>query len=365
MLKKYFYPLSAELQQIAGEAESYQLGRHISFHSTENCPSLLGVKIAIIGLDSRADEVRRAFYTLTNPSGLSIIDMGNIRELNITNLVEIGAILFAEGIIPIYISSCPHDIFLQYKSYQTLNQLLNMAVVSSRIAYSVERVRQLYPANYLNKIMDDTEGQLFHLSILGFQSHFANPLVIKDFGLKFYDYMRLGLVKTNIEETEPFLRDADFLAIDMSAARQSDAPTAKNASPNGLGADELCRLARYAGISDKMTSLGIFGFEIDSTTQTHQLIAQTIWYFIDGVLNRKNDIITQVGNFTEYWVYAHDLSLSFWKSNKSERWWLQVPLPSDDRRQRHRLISCSYNDYLLATEGELSPRLLVAFQRFG
>ena len=94
-----------------------------------------------------------------------------------------------------------------------------------------------------------------------------------------------------MEEVEPVIRDADMVSFDVSAIRQSEAPGNNNASPNGFYGEEACQIARYAGISDKLTSIGFYEFNpsFDNNHQTAHAVAQMIWYFIDGVVNRKND----------------------------------------------------------------------------
>jgi formiminoglutamase len=59
-----------------------------------------------------------------------------------------------------------------------------------------------------------------------------------------------------------------------------------------LNGEEACAICRYAGISDKVSSFGIYEYNpaADIEEQTAQLIAQMIWYFIEGVNQRKGDI---------------------------------------------------------------------------
>jgi formiminoglutamase len=41
-----------------------------------------------------------------------------------------------------------------------------------------------------------------------------------------------------------------------------------------------------------------------------------------------------------------------------------VPIKTKKNLQRHRLLSCTYEDYTKAVNGELPERLLNAFERF-
>jgi len=70
---------------------------------------------------------------------------------------------------------------------------------------------------------------------------------------------------------------------------------------------------------------------------------------------------------TEYIVdfKSYSYQITFWNSIKSNRWWMQIPSKTDRKLRRHRLIPCSYEDYLKACEEELPERLLKAHRRFG
>jgi len=46
----------------------------------------------------------------------------------------------------------------------------------------------------------------------------------------------------------------------MSSVKNADAPANNNATPNGFSGAEICAISRYAGISDKVTSFGIYEY---------------------------------------------------------------------------------------------------------
>jgi hypothetical protein len=71
---------------------------------------------------------------------------------------------------------------------------------------------------------------------------------------------------------------------------------------------------------------------------------------------RKNDF--PVGSKKDHIKYSvfheeFDHNLVFHKSPKSERWWLEVPYPptKDFKFERHHLIPCNRNDYVIAQNG--------------
>ena len=124
-------------------------------------------------------------------------------------------------------------------------------------------------------------------------------------------------------------------------------------------------------MSDKLTSFGIYGYRknLDSLDQsTAQVVAQMIWYFADGFYNRKQDFPIQkaFNQLIQYIVHvkSFDEQLTFWRSNKSGRWWMEIPVKTQKKHVRHRLIPCAYNDYLQACNDDLPERLILAYQRF-
>ena len=69
----------------------------------------------------------------------------------------------------------------------------------------------------------------------------------------------------------------------LSEISFADAPANEN-SPNGFSGEEACMLTRYAGMSNQLSSIGIYGYEpqADVNELTAKQIAQMLWYFIDG-----------------------------------------------------------------------------------
>ncbi|MEO0338992.1 MAG: arginase, partial [Bacteroidota bacterium] len=222
---------------------------------------------------------------------------------------------------------------------------------------------------YLNELYADQKAPVFHTSIIGFQSHFTS-LDRLQFGLdRHFDLLRLGLAKADLKETEPLLRDADLIGFNLSSLSSVEFPAVQNPNPSGFSIEELCRMCRYAGMSDKLKGLSLMGYEAteDRRGESALAVAQMIWYFMEGFYNRKNDFPISTDGLVEYIVDFKqlDYQLTFWKSQKTGRWWMQVPADVKDSEQRHRLVPCSYSDYQMATNQELPQRLINAFHRFG
>lgn len=169
-----------------------------------------------------------------------------------------------------------------------------------------------------------------------------------------FDAYRLGEIQSHMDRAEALLRNADLVSVDISAVRQSDAPGNGAPSPHGFYGEELCQMMRYAGMSSKTQCLGVFEVNpsYDNAGQTAHMMAQALWYFIEGFYSRKNDNpLSNPDEFTRYLVplESQDLELCFYKSNQSDRWWVLVPCYDDMLREiysNHLLLPCTYDDYL-------------------
>jgi hypothetical protein len=184
----------------------------------------------------------------------------------------------------------------------------------------------------------------------------------------YFDACRLGEFNADFRRAEPHLRNSDLLTIDFNSIKASETLT-KEAQPNGFYAEQICQIAKYAGISDKLSSIGIFNHIGTNTSETaDHLLAEIIWYFIDGFAQRKADFpIGSKVHYTRHIVAMDDFEeeIVFYKSNKSDRWWLEVPYPPQEgmKYERHHLIPCDYEDYEKAMNNELPDLWWKTYQK--
>lgn len=144
----------------------------------------------------------------------------------------------------------------------------------------------------------------------------------------------------------------------MNAVRYSDAPANKMASPNGFYGDEMCKITRFAGMSPTLFSFGIYGYipEQDTENITAKLIAQMLWYYIDGVSVGKSEAsLDRRDEFFEYHITFTDNNSLFLKSKRTNRWWMQLPTGA--------LIPCTHKDYMTACNNEIPERWLREMER--
>jgi hypothetical protein len=99
-------------------------------------------------------------------------------------------------------------------------------------------------------------------------------------------------------------------------------------------------------------------------------LAEGIWYFLQGYFSRVGDFpFGSKADYTKFTVFMDEVSreLIFYKSNKSARWWLEVPYPPQDgaRYERHHLVPCNKSDYDNAMNNELPDLWWKTYQKLG
>lgn len=327
---------------------------------------------ALIGIHKEsADLVRQTLYGMSwTYNGLKCYDLGNVRKTNADFLIPLLKELLESNIFPLLIGSVPHFVYAQFQALLQIRDHISLASIDERVGFRLDK-RSASADDYLQKIVYQRRESLFQLNLIGLQNHFVAPELRNHLQQTGFDYIRLGEARDNPEQVEPLLRHADLVSFQLSALKRCEAPAQRQASPSGLFLEEACRLCRYAGFSDKLRSFALTGFDSSAPRNqqyaTAQAAAQLIWYLVDGIQARVGDYPVTNKGLTEYIVdwKGHDhAKLTFWKSSRSERWWLQVPAKTPRKQARHRLIPCSYEDYKQSTQGELPDRLWQAISRF-
>ena len=360
------------------------IGNKINIHTnSEGFPDLEGAKLAILGVqEDRNSEnnfgcgedlhlVRKKIYELyPGDWSAKIVDLGNVKKgAKVSDtyfaVSEIITLLLKKNIIPIIIGGGQDITYVNYRAYDTLEQSVNITTVDSRFDLGTLE-DELTSQSYLSKIIMQEPNNLFNYSNVGYQTYFNSQESIQLLDTLFFDAYRLGNAK-ELENIEPAFRNADIVSIDLGAIRQSEAPANNNASPNGFNGEEICAISRYAGLSDKVTSFGIYEYnsKLDVNAQTANLMAQMIWYFIEGVNTRVKDYpFSGKENYQKFTVLLEDDDpLIFYKSHKTGRWWIEINILSDNKYKRHALIPCTYKDYTEATRQKIPDRWYKAMQK--
>jgi len=344
------------------------------------------VDLAIIGvpedrgaLDNKGcaksvEEIRRSFYKLYDHNQFRIVDLGDIipgHAIHDTYLALSTVIyeLITKNVVPIIIGGGNDLAYANFLAYEKMEMVVNMVSVDSEFNIGLGE-EEVNSRNYLSKILLKQPNYLFNFSNIGYQSYLVGEDEINLIEKLNFDTFRLGNVRANLSHAEPIIRNSDMISFDISSVRRPDAPGNKYASPNGFYGEEMCRLSRYAGMSDKLSSVGFYecNTTLDDSGQSSDLMAQMIWYFIEGFYSRKGDF--PKCNKDEYFKYNVNIGspyqyMVFYKSPKSGRWWMEIPYPSDERIKydRHLLAPCTYEDYEKAMENEIPDRWLHMYKK--
>ncbi|GAA4805037.1 formimidoylglutamase [Olivibacter ginsenosidimutans] len=389
-LVDFFSPIAVEEFTPPNGFLTSQLGTHIVAYIDE-FPDYEreSVDLAIIGVmeDRNAlnnegcalapNYVREKLYHLHRGEYTpKIVDFGNIKAgAQVTDtyaaLKTTVDELLRNNIVPIIIGGGQDLTYAQFQGYEKLEQKVDLVVIDSHfdLDEAVIDDRVATSQTYLTRILLHQPNFLFNYSHIGYQTYYVSQESLKVMDKLYFDSYRLGLFSGKTDQAEPVIRNADLLSFDIGAIRSSDACANANATPNGFYAEEACQLCRYAGMSDKLTSIGFYELNpaYDQQGQTAILLAQMVWYFIDGYYNRKKDFPLQPKSaYITYRASLNDDSyeLMFVKSKKTDRWWMQVPYPNTkSANERFHLVPCRYEDYLLAVEGEMPDLWWRTFQK--
>ncbi|MBP6624404.1 MAG: arginase family protein, partial [Chitinophagaceae bacterium] len=344
-----------------------QIGKHIQIINEANA-DLDNLDLIIIGCgefrgqdrsmaySEGPDLIRKEFYQLHywHPN-VKIGDIGNIIEGKTQNdtkaalktvlieLYELGKKVLVLG--------GSHDLTIQqYDVFRQKNKIIDFTVVD--MLADLEYTSDNRYDSYLMESLMQSPNYVRHFNLIGFQSYFVNPKLIETFDRLCFDCIRVGKAREDLDQIEPAFRGSHLVSIDINAVRFSDAPANKMASPNGFYGDEMCKITRFAGMSSDLSTLGIYGYrpETDEVV-TPKLIAQMIWYFIDGLAIAKIESpLTHLDQFLEYQITFTDNNTLFLKSKRTNRWWMKLAIDN--------FTPCTQKDYITACNNEIPERWL-------
>ncbi len=382
----YFDPVSLERPQNEHLEKQEAFSHHITVHTPDQpIRELDKHKVAIIGVpeDKNAfikgskdapDEVRKKLYQLRKINrNIRIYDLGNIKvsgsvkdtyyalrdillelkERNIMALILGGSQDISQGV------------FMALEKREGIHQILT---IDSMLDFSVSSDLP-NSRNYLNYLLNPDVRKSFSFTNLGHQAYFVTEDQLSQLEESFLESIRLGDARNNLQQVEPLIRDSEFVSIDLGAVRHSDAPGAAIPSPNGFLGEELCRISRYAGLSEQVNVVGFFEFcpLSDMNGQTAHLTAQAAWYFLEGFTHRIRENPIDTPEHIKKFIVTlnaagHDII--FHKSTLSERWWMEVPVLNRVTGYNF-FVSCSYEDYQQACNQIIPDRWWRYLHRLG
>lgn len=350
-------PISTELEHFIATLPTHALGKNIDIHTNNNLPNFENVSMALLTITENRggfeneeidnfDDLRKNFYQLFPGNWTKkIIDLGTLQagESISDTYVAVKMLvddLLKNNIVPIILGGCQDITYGIYRGYDKLEQSINLVCIDNKIdvVADVENPSD----SFMTRVIMEEPNNLYNFSVLGYQTYFNSQEEIDLIDKMYFEAYRLGEIIKNIEVAEPVLRDADIVSLDIQSIKSSDLGFFSNFQPNGFDGREICALARYAGLSDRVSSFGIFN--IDNKSQKSLLISQILWYFVEGFNFRMNEYpYISKSTYLKYIVPLEEQELIFYKSDLSERWWIEIS--SLDDQNRKILFPCSYEDY--------------------
>jgi len=361
------------------------IGKKLKIHSEKyGLPDLDGVQLAIIGIKENRNDVnyigselnyndlRKTLYSLFAGNWYTIIaDLGDIEPGESTEdsyyaLRTSVELLVEKKIIPIIIGGSQDLTYANYRAYDNLQPMVNIVNVDTNFDLG-DSSQPIKNNSYLGKIILEEPYNLFNYSTIGYQTYFNSQEEIDLMERLYFEAYRLGEISNNINRVEPVMRDAHIVTIDLKSVRAAEVGERLKFTPNGLDGKEICAITRYAGISNKVSSFGIYEYQYSpKDTLTAMLVAQMIWYFIEGVNCRvKDDDFLNSDNYLKYNVLIENEELIFFKSIKTGRWWVEIPFLANvnNKLKKHTLLPCEHEDYVAATEGKTPERWYKAYRK--
>ncbi len=371
------FPISDRLLESVELSHYQSLGRKLKLHTAHSIPDLSATRIAIFGvLETRNAidhigesfeliEVRKAFYSLFPGNwNTEIADLGDLIpgasvEDTYFAATELIQALLQQKIIPVVLGGSQDITYANYRAYDAIKPMINVVNIDKSFDLG-DSSKPITNSSYLGKVILEKPYNLFNYTALGYQTYFNAQEEIDLMEKLYFEYYRLGDINKNIKTVEPALRDADLVTIDLNSVKSSEVSVKQKFSPNGFDGKEICAISRYAGISNRVSSFGIYEYNPSPDDEaTSMLIAQMIWYFIEGFNCRvQDDNFENTEDFNKYTVLVEGQELVFYKSLKTGRWWIQTPFLSfsNTKQKKYSLLACMHEDYEQATKGYIPER---------
>jgi arginase family enzyme len=322
------------------------------------------------GSSEAPDLIRAYFYQLAaHGPQLNIADLGNLKPTPDLNryynyLETVTGILLHHGKKVLMIGGTQDLSWAQYRAFETLETRIEYVSVDSSpdiLQPADEETVDHHSHNY--RVLTHQPDYLADFTVIGTQKHFIAPAERDALDNLHFQRLNLGDLNQDISAAEPYLRQVHLLSIDCSAVRQADAPGTNHGSPAGLTAEQLCQLARFAGMGYHGDVMNICEVnpEQDVRSMTTNLAALVLWYYIEGYYNRPNDRPDpDRRNLTKYIARLQGPvpQIVFFKNEATGRWWMEVPGPEVRGQDpgRRVLVPCSQRDYRIAQADEVPAR---------
>lgn len=305
-----------------------------------------------------ADAVRTEFYKLYHwHENIKLADAGNIKPGATLKDTYAALKTVIKELLDhnkrVIIIGGSHDLTLaQYGAYENI---IEAVCVDAKIDIETDAINP--SEKFLMEMLTGAPNYIKHYNHIGFQSYFVHPHMLQTIDNLRFDCYRVGKIKEDITEMEPVIRSCSLFSFDISAIQNAHAP-ANKLTPNGFTGEEACMLMQYAGMSDNVNTIGLYGYNamLDDNNLTAKQLSHMLWYIMDGMYKGKMEaVLNDREKFFEFKLAFSELETTFLQSKQSGRWWMQLP--------DGKYMPCSIQDYHTAAANEIPERWMRAMER--
>ena len=369
MFLEYFNSVDVNALNFANNQNKDQLGKRIGINGRDDFNSFDKIDIVLFSISEyRHDnslkksfnankDFRKKLYSLHFSNWKAkIYDLGDLvngNEVSDTNYAVEKIVQFCvkNQIFIITIGGSQDLTFTLYSSLKKFFNYINLVTIDNRLDFIENNIAD----SYLSKIIMDEENKLNQFSNIGYQKHLTSQPEIELIDKMKFESLSLGKVKSNINEAEPVLRESNIVSFDIKSVKSGDINNAHQ-YPNGLSSYEFCSLSRFSGSSSKSNVISFF--ENWDFLIMNSLLAEAVWYVIDGYNSRINENPKDDSDdFVYYYIEVDNYKFKFYKSLLTDRWWVEF-INDELISVEKDIISCTANDYFNCKNSIISDRIL-------
>jgi formiminoglutamase len=376
MINEFITPVSAELRELAEGLDLFSIGNNVRFDEEiqENSLVILGVRETRGGVENYNSElgfdaIRKQLYKLKKGHWhLPMYDLGDLHagatpEDSYFAFQKIQEELLKLNCVIIILGGSANLAYYQFRAFDSKTHKVNLTSVDNRFRLGND-AEGLNSNNYLSKIITTEPHSLFEYCHLGFQTYFVAQEELDLMEHLNFDVKRLGKLMESVEESEPELRNSDMVVLNLEAIQCSDFRSTLELSPNGFNSREICALARYAGINNKVQSFGVYNFKAKNIPSDELLMAEILWYFIEGKNHAPESIsLEESENFETFYVQIPEQDLIFYRNIMTDQWWLELQEMNEIERMGKQPTPCSHKDYENSLKGEIPERWWKSYKK--
>ncbi len=284
---------------------------------------------------------------------LTVCSLAYLDEKGISSIIPLLKRALSDQVISIFIGFNKSILKNVFDGFQFAERPFNMSHIQDDIGGTNGIDTQILPV---------AEPHLHQLHLIGSQAMLTNRTFLEEYEDRGLSNHRLGQMRSNLSAIEPEIRSSNVFSINLNALKFSAAQCQSRKSPIGFDADEICQLAHYAGRGESNQVFCIYEIDQNSMVkaQDSQLLANLIWYFLQGVEFKGSNFPPKQDQMKTYLLEGkiENLELEFYKDEKHQKWWLKCPVNTEKFKLLYSLIACDYQDYSTAINDRiLSDRL--------